>query len=291
MTATSIPVYELYGEANTGRMENAIHVEEISVRAHVHAWTILAHRHDTLSQLFLFAEGGGEAGVDGLSQVFSAPALIWLPAGCVHSFRLDRHTEGMVATIATDALAAISTLLAEIAPPTAPQVVSTPEAAAFADIAAALQAIGRAGNFGETGAQAARLLHLGLGLLAMRRCIAPVERGRPSAASALVTLFREAVERAFRKHRPISAYAADLGITADRLHDACTEVAGTTPSDILAARIMVEARRALTYTAMPVSGIAYDLGFEDPAYFSRYFARRAGVPPSAYRSATTGAGT
>ena len=49
---------------------------------------------------------------------------------------------------------------------------------------------------------------------------------------------------------------------------------------------MIEARRDLVYTAMTISQISFRLGFADPAYFSRFFAKRAGVSPSDYRAKT-----
>ena len=49
-------------------------------------------------------------------------------------------------------------------------------------------------------------------------------------------------------------------------------------------RLVQEARRLLRFSAVPVSEIGYQLGFTDPAYFSRFFARHAGVPPSEFRA-------
>ena len=49
-------------------------------------------------------------------------------------------------------------------------------------------------------------------------------------------------------------------------------------------RLLAEARRQLSYTDRTISTIAYDLGFEDPAYFSRFFRRGAGVPPAGWRA-------
>jgi AraC family transcriptional activator of pobA len=46
---------------------------------------------------------------------------------------------------------------------------------------------------------------------------------------------------------------------------------------------MLEACRKLTYAPSSVSSIAYELGFQDPAYFSRAFKRHTGVTPKAYR--------
>jgi AraC family transcriptional activator of pobA len=50
------------------------------------------------------------------------------------------------------------------------------------------------------------------------------------------------------------------------------------------ARILLEAKRQLRYTSASVSEIAYALGFEDPAYFTRFFSQRTGVSPRAFRS-------
>ena len=47
-------------------------------------------------------------------------------------------------------------------------------------------------------------------------------------------------------------------------------------------------RRLLRFSAVPVSEISYQLGFSDPAYFSRFFTRRAGMPPSQYRQSGLG---
>lgn len=64
---------------------------------------------------------------------------------------------------------------------------------------------------------------------------------------------------------------------------ACRAVAGTTPGQLIADRIILEAKRALRYSDLPVSDVAYGLGFHDPAYFSRYFLRATGSTPSAFR--------
>ena len=51
-----------------------------------------------------------------------------------------------------------------------------------------------------------------------------------------------------------------------------------------------EARRNLVYTNLPVSTIAYALGFGDPAYFSRLFAGATGLSPRSFRNKLHGAG-
>ena len=49
-------------------------------------------------------------------------------------------------------------------------------------------------------------------------------------------------------------------------------------------RVLREARRQLFYTNLSIAEIAYLLGYNDPAYFSRVFARATGMAPSAFRA-------
>ena len=51
-------------------------------------------------------------------------------------------------------------------------------------------------------------------------------------------------------------------------------------------RLIAEARVRLRDTGQTAEQIAYGLGFRDPAYFSRFFARRVGMSPGAYRKAS-----
>jgi AraC family transcriptional activator of pobA len=48
---------------------------------------------------------------------------------------------------------------------------------------------------------------------------------------------------------------------------------------------MTEACRLLAYTRLPVAGIAFRLGYDDPSHFSKRFRAVCGMAPSAYRRA------
>jgi len=61
---------------------------------------------------------------------------------------------------------------------------------------------------------------------------------------------------------------------------------GARQNPVEAARIVLEAKRQLRFTSGSVSEIAYALGFDDPAYFTRFFSRRAGLSPRAFRALT-----
>ena len=63
---------------------------------------------------------------------------------------------------------------------------------------------------------------------------------------------------------------------------------GHSASRVIVNRVVREARRNLVYTNMPISTIAYALGFKDPAYFSRVYATATGFSPRAFREQVHG---
>ena len=58
---------------------------------------------------------------------------------------------------------------------------------------------------------------------------------------------------------------------------------GLNAQALLHARLGREAARRLVHMAAPVSKLAFELGFEDPAYFCRFFKKQTGLSPRAYR--------
>ncbi|MFY9513386.1 MAG: helix-turn-helix domain-containing protein, partial [Rubrivivax sp.] len=111
------------------------------------------------------------------------------------------------------------------------------------------------------------------------------DEARRALRDTLVQRYRALVELHLRRHAPLGFYAAQLQVTADHLSRSCRAVTGLSALDLLHQRLLLEARRLLAYTQAPVAEVARDLGFDDAAYFSRFFARRDGSAPLAYRAA------
>jgi AraC family transcriptional activator of pobA len=95
--------------------------------------------------------------------------------------------------------------------------------------------------------------------------------------------FRHLIESQYLKHWPVERYARRLSLSETRRNRLCRRLAGGTAFDLVQQRLALEARRRLVYAASSVSGIAGELGFKDPAYFSRFFRRHSGVSPVDFR--------
>ncbi len=79
------------------------------------------------------------------------------------------------------------------------------------------------------------------------------------------------VEQNFKQLHSVTAYANRLGLSPKSTTKHFQKIGSKTPSDFIKDRILLEAKRMLIYTDKSVKEIAFELGFNDPAYFTRYF--------------------
>ena len=80
-----------------------------------------------------------------------------------------------------------------------------------------------------------------------------------------------------------SAYAYMLNISEVYLNEAVKGATGLSVGAYIRGRVILQAKRQLTYTSLSAKEIAYNLGYEDYAYFSKLFRKMEGVSPSEYR--------
>ena len=81
----------------------------------------------------------------------------------------------------------------------------------------------------------------------------------------------------------MARYVELLATTAHLLDRAARETFGQTVKGMVLERRLLEAKRLLVFTVRPVEDIGRELGFEDPAYFSRFFRNRVGEAPAVWR--------
>lgn len=95
--------------------------------------------------------------------------------------------------------------------------------------------------------------------------------------------FNQLIEAHFREHWQLGRYAAELKLTETRLNDICRRVADIPSKRLVHDRVLQEAKRLLLFSSASVTEIAYDLGFVDVSYFSRFFRRHAKAAPGEWR--------
>lgn len=97
------------------------------------------------------------------------------------------------------------------------------------------------------------------------------------------TKFKEMVDFSFKTEKSVSYYASRLFVTPHQLNKIVKTIAGSTTTEIIHERTMLEAKRMLVHTQLPIGQIADQLGFKDFSYFSRQFKKHNGITPDKYR--------
>ncbi len=282
MASAVIPAFSLYGEAASVAGPRFVHIETLAARnLHTH-WTIAPHRHHDLHQLVCVTAGEVAASLDGVAATLAAPALAWVPARLVHGFRFQHGSEGFVLSIAEDFGHDLRPLATPLLPALA---VGVTAGADWAGLVAALAAIAVETGWERPGRDTMLAAQLLVALTALARLAGGHRGNRPGTDLALFERFRLLVEQHYTRHRPVAWYADALATSRRTLHRACRRAAGAAPQELVHRRLMLEARRRLLYTPAPVAVIGYELGFADPAYFSRFFTRQVGAPPGRLRGA------
>lgn len=94
--------------------------------------------------------------------------------------------------------------------------------------------------------------------------------------------FQHFVEQNYKSEKSAAYYADKLNISAKHLNRICQNVIGKTTTEYVTERILLEAKREIIHQKKSLTEIAYDLGYEDYAYFSRIFKKHFKENPSEF---------
>lgn len=285
-----ISSYALYSEEQSSTDPELIHIEDIRTRAELFDWTINIHTHPKMFQLVYVKKGSVRIHIDGHEELQSAPCLITVPSSVVHGFQFSEDsTEGVVVTVSqlvvmeehfyrqfpfTEELFSQAHILSYI---------ENQEDAEYLEYV--FNQLKSEYSDSQTGRKVMFewLLFSLLVKVGRRLQTETSPKDHLSHYEHRYKQLCELIEKHYKEHISAKMYAELLHTTPMGLNRACNSVAGKGVSELLQDRLILEAQRFLIYTAAPASLIAYDLGFKDPAYFSRFFKRRVGLTPGEFR--------
>ncbi len=285
MPSHAIPRYQLYGENSLWATPEPMHCETIQARSELHNWEIHTHSHDGLTQILHLAAGQARMTLETKQIELSPPCLVLVPAGCVHGFRFSSDIDGHIISIPLGILREMLAL--------SPDLHAALDKAAHHPLAALPDACSwlsrcmrqfameyRSRAAGRLNMMTALLTEILVWLARAEQVSQPAVDNRQHGR---LLRYRRLIDEHFRAWQPVGFYAARLGVSPAQLNNTCRSETGQSAKALIHERLMLEARRLLVYTAQDITSIALTLGFEDPAYFTRFFTRLAGVSPSAFR--------
>lgn len=133
-----------------------------------------------------------------------------------------------------------------------------------------------------------RLLRLQLAGLLLRLSLWQMPRTAGDTAGrgeqAQYRRFRHLLEADFAARHQVQHYAQALGMSEKTLSRVCLAVAGMPAKAVINARVLLEAKRLLAHTAMPVQSVASELGFAETTNFVKFFRKAGGMTPLVFRN-------
>lgn len=109
------------------------------------------------------------------------------------------------------------------------------------------------------------------------------ESGGYTSADTLSKEFMKLVKDNFRSERQLRFYSDKLCITPRYLSRVVKECTGSSAADWIERYVVLEARALLKSTNMTIQQISDELNFPSQTFFGKYFKRRVGMSPKAYR--------
>jgi AraC family transcriptional activator of pobA len=281
-----IPTYALYGEFKENPSADWVHCETIQSRSRLHNYTIEPHRHENLFQILHLTHGEAQFVIDNRQVTLQAPLIVTLPPMMVHGYTFPPDVEGTVLTLFEKRVAQILQAASGIEA-TFREVRLIPladHASAIARDVASITEEFAGRSPGRLGVIEARLALI---LIALHRILGDAAGAEPRVSDRALQhalRFRQLVDQDFRKHQPIDSYARRLGLTATHLNRICREHLGETALGVVHQRLILEAKRYLTFTSLSAKEVALALAFDDPSYFTRFFKQKTGLSPLAFRA-------
>jgi AraC family transcriptional regulator, transcriptional activator of pobA len=248
------------------------------------------HRHD-FYQVFWMTRTAPSVSVDFYNFPVEANSFVFAPPGAVHTFGESGPAEGYVLSFEEDFLEAegYPADLFEECPPLDPaQILHVlPVSGQSVEIVQAYCVrMYQEFTSKREGYRAATAALLRLLFIEIRRCLAA-----PSAPSAF-RKYSSLTSRFLRRlnARPYQVTTASqiaklLGVSRSWLNQLVRQETAKNLTDHLQGRLILESKRLLAHSDLNVSEIAYELGFEDPSYFTRLFRQVEGLSPREFREA------
>lgn len=239
------------------------------------------HRDD--HYIFILLETGeSRVMVDFQVQCLKAPALFYVPPGQVHQYIGSRQASGWF-------VAAGALLVGDLFQPVlqeanqGPLTITTQQHASLAGLLKVLDGSRQIAGMPYFKPVVHSLVTAFAGMVAG---IYAEQAGRDKQAlrsSAITSSFRQLLATQYKTMKSPVDYARRLNLSLSYLNETVKASTGFPVSYWIQHETMLEARRLLYYSEISVKEIAYQLGYDDPTYFSRLFKKVVGQTPGEYR--------
>ncbi|MEO7450769.1 MAG: helix-turn-helix transcriptional regulator [Chitinophagaceae bacterium] len=292
MRKEKIPVYDICSLSADQRQPNEVLAERFGAYLKRHSPNLHhAHRH-SFYHLVFFTAGAGTHSIDFTRFAVKPYEMYFMSPGQVHSWDFKGNTDGYIINFSEnlfrsfllnpDYLERFSFFSGNSEESVCKLLTSSHN-----KVLALFEEILAEGARKENNTDALKLLLLQLFITVNQSLKINMQKAVPQQKQVLLKGFRRLIDLHYRSIKLPKQYADLLYVTPNHLNALSQDLLGKPAGELIRDRILLEAKRLLTSTDMSITEIAYDLNFQDNSYFNRFFKKKEGGTPDAFRKQFT----
>ncbi len=278
----------LYGDNSIEFVEGLIHVHPFGIIGKRHDGKVNLHAHNNIFQIFIIETGTTELQYDEYVHEITGPAFMTIPKNVAHGFNHRDEVSGWIINLSDAVLEHLLQREADIIVEIDAIHISTidTEEEKLFDVYKTMKRCIDEYRNNFPGKQLMLESLISQLIVQLHRLPSETTRLSSSSDNSSKVYFRRFMQLIKSTHsfkKTIEDYANELHISQGHLGRICQAIAGKTPKDIVTDYFMREAQMALTNVGKSIAQVAYDLSFDDPAYFTRLFKKKIGQSPKVFR--------
>ena len=278
----------IFGKEQIEFVREIINVSEVGPTFKHYGGKVAPHAHRNTFQLFLIEEGEIEALINDEVFHIEAKSFFTIPKNILHGFKASDNIRGWIINLSDIALERILALDTNI-------IFALDEVTIakfdfdnilFENFYTTIHKCIDEYN-GNLPAKDFALEYL-VGMLLIRlyripRMQVSTVKSSDNAYKLYYRRFWQLIKEHYSFKITIQEYSNELNISTAYLNRICQNVSGKSPKEIITEYFIGEAKSQLEVAEMSIADTSYQLGFEDPNYFTRLFKAKTGVTPNKYR--------
>ncbi len=263
--------------------------ELIETRSCLFDWKVKTHVHTKLYQFFFIIKGEGVCLLPNQNIKFADSSILIIPPGFLHGYNWQPKAVGHILTVSSkfveQLLKNTPSVLLKFSKPCI--ITCVEKISEFENCINLIDNI----NLELTSRNIERFQMLkfefGQLLLNIFRILPKEDSFDLPESHTNLSIFNN-FQKNIRNHnfnqKSVNEYAAELNISNIRLNKICKSIVDKSALWVINEYLISEIKLQLIHTELPISDICYNLKFNDPAYFTRFFKKHTGLSPKEYRN-------